>query len=153
MIFQTSLLIKIPVCLKDVDSYAQLRFSDRLTPFSSMPSWYFHETKDVNDHQLLFPLIDFRFFAGKIIIVSVILWDLHISHNKSWQDRKFAYQHIELWQQRAWEARSTKRPNAGWTKVTKVTATSVITIVVLSFRMRIACMKKQNLTNSANRRY
>lgn len=58
------------------------------------------------------------------------------------------YQQIELWQQRAWEARSTKRPKAGWTKVTKVTATSVITIVVLSFRIRIACIKKQNLTNS-----
>ena len=58
------------------------------------------------------------------------------------------YQHIELWQQRAWEARSTKRPKAVWTKVTKVTATSVITIVVLSFRIRIACIKKQNLTNS-----
>jgi len=58
------------------------------------------------------------------------------------------YQHMELWQQRAWEARSTKRPKAGWTKDTKVTAISVIRIVVLSFRIRIACFKKQNLNKS-----
>lgn len=142
MTFQTCLLIRLLVSLRYVEFFARLQFSGRLVLFSSpMPSWYFHDTKT--------KLTISYYYCLWFMIFFLLIWVQFLCNFEAFEKtRELAYQHIELWQQRAWEDRITKRPKAGWTNDTKVTATSVITIVVLSFRIRIACFKKQNLTFS-----